>query len=230
MKLTLCLFSALVLSAAACTAQAQTATKKFFQRIPAQVSCPGGGCSTNAGLIRPGTGTGSVVTPPTGGSGGGSGTVPGSTTPVGGGTTPGSTAPETTTPGGTTPGVPNETLGGLWISAYNVYFDSVAINVGSQTKSVLVVNQSNATISVGLKFSQPSGLNFHVTSDCGKSIAAGASCTFDFTFEPYEAGYFVAYQSLQTVQGDFNIELSGHAVLKLDQPVSTSPGGGGDAI
>jgi hypothetical protein len=64
-------------------------------------------------------------------------------------------------------------------------FGSVTVGTTSAAKTVTLTNKGNGTLNIaGVSFMGTNPGDFHQTNTCGSRVAAGARCTFSFTFHP----------------------------------------------
>ena len=111
------------------------------------------------------------------------------------------------------------------ISPSSLTFPSTSVGAASATQTVTFTNTgSTALASLQAVLTGTYGTLFHGASGCSGSLAAGASCLMNFTFNPTAAGSFSATLSVDSSTSGYatkSITLSGTAVAA--PAVSFSP-------
>jgi len=79
-----------------------------------------------------------------------------------------------------------ENLSSLKISPDDVIFPVTPVGVSSAALPVSIANPTGATVQ--LQEIIPSGIDFVQTNDCGKELAAGATCYVQVMFKPATTG------------------------------------------
>jgi formiminotetrahydrofolate cyclodeaminase len=113
------------------------------------------------------------------------------------------------------------------LSRTSLAFGSQSVNTTSTAQTVTLSNTGNATLSISvITVTGANRTNFAEGNTCGRSVAAGASCTIRVTFKPSASGSFKASVSimdnarvsLQTVS------LSGTGTLTASMPTAPEDG------
>ncbi len=128
-------------------------------------------------------------------------------------TSSGVTTPPTT--GGTPPSAPTTSAAQLSVSSASLAFGSLDLGQ-SATYSVLVTNSGGSTFTFA-NAPAVSGNGYSASSDCGATLAAGASCQVSVSFSPTAAGSSAGTLSLDGTASNapVAVSLSGVGVQRL---------------
>jgi hypothetical protein len=86
-------------------------------------------------------------------------------------------------------GVPASSTAVVNLSATSLAFGSEKVDATSASKSVTVTNSGTATLMLtSVTVSGGQADDFILTTSCGSSLAAGASCTLSVKFKPVSTG------------------------------------------
>ncbi len=122
---------------------------------------------------------------------------------------------------GTAPATPIATL-----SPSSVSFGNVVSGGTANAQTVTLKNTGNATLSLsGVTLAGANPADFADTTNCGETLAAGASCTISVTFTPASVASFAATISVaDSAAGSPQItSLSGAGIAAPDFTVSAAP-------
>jgi hypothetical protein len=104
-------------------------------------------------------------------------------------------------------------LDGVQLSPTSVDFQNVPYKSGSGTAPFILTNGSNADLTIrSVQATAP----FTSTNDCGPTIAAGASCTVDVTYDTRVAGAATGQLTIATSSGSFVSSLAGNVGANIE--------------
>ena len=113
-------------------------------------------------------------------------------------------------------GVGSSTTPALSLSPESLLFPPQQVNIASAAQSVTLHNSSSAAVALGTP-AFPAG--FTGSTTCGKSLAAGASCTVSVQFHPGTAGAFTGRLTIPVTGGaSLALGLAGAGVLSGGSP------------
>ncbi|MBO1436168.1 choice-of-anchor D domain-containing protein [Meiothermus sp. CFH 77666] len=97
------------------------------------------------------------------------------------------------------------------VSALELDFGEVGIGATSPTQVVTIRNHGSTPLT-GFAGGAPFDTQFGATQNCAAGVAPGASCQYNFTFKPTQAGSFETTSNSSTNAGPFVIKLKGKGV------------------
>ena len=99
----------------------------------------------------------------------------------------------------------------LSISPTSLGFSSTTLNTTSSAQTLTLTNKSTSAVSLsGISISGTDSSSFAQTSNCGSSVAAGATCSINVTFTPQTTGTLTATLSITPTSGSATqVSLSG---------------------
>jgi Abnormal spindle-like microcephaly-assoc'd, ASPM-SPD-2-Hydin len=98
--------------------------------------------------------------------------------------------------------------GGVQLLPASVDFQSIALKTVSGTAPFVFTNGSSGAVTIsGVQATAP----FTSTNDCGSTVAAGASCTVDVTYNPTALGASTGQLTISTSSGNVLASLAGSA-------------------
>ncbi len=113
------------------------------------------------------------------------------------------------------------------VSVNSIAFGSVVVNTTSPAHSVALENTGSASLSItSLAVSGTYASRFAQSNNCGRSLAAGASCTISLTFSPNTTGVRIATLNISTsgYTGRKSVSLNGVGVAVATPAAGLSPG------
>jgi len=116
------------------------------------------------------------------------------------------------------------------LSTNSLAFGSLGVNATSTAQSVILTNTGNTSLSVS---SVSVSGQYAQSNTCGSSVAAGANCVVNVTFNPTTMGSQAGTMTVVTAAGTYSAALSGTGLLAVDavnptslsfgnQPISTT--------
>jgi hypothetical protein len=98
--------------------------------------------------------------------------------------------------------------GGVQLSPASVDFQTVSLKTVSGTAPFVLTNGSSSAVTIN---SVQATAPFTSTNDCGSTIAAGASCTVDVTYNPTAVGASTGQLTVSSPSGSLVASLAGSA-------------------